>query len=124
MQLKKFLTGFLIAATAAVAGCSGSIRSSGGGVYASTSVVYDPPPAPRVVITPAPRPGFVYIQGRWVNNGNRWVWRDGYWERERVGYHYAPGRWTRRPAGGYIWVDGRWTARNKGVRGRGRVIIR
>lgn len=122
MQLKKLLTGVLIAATAAVSGCSGSIRTSGGGVYASTAVVYDPPPAPRVVISPAPRAGFVYIQGRWVHNRNgRWTWRDGYWERERVGYYYAPGRWTRRPAGGFIWVDGRWTARGHG---RGRVIIR
>jgi len=101
----------------------GMYRGAGGRLVAWSEqliAVYDPPPAPRVVITPSARPGFVYIQGRWIRNHNRWAWRDGYWVRERAGYVYNPGRWTRRPSGGYVWVEGRWHPRRTG----GRVYIR
>jgi hypothetical protein len=120
MRISKLLAGIALAAAAAVSGCSGHVYSSGG--YTSAGVVvYDPPPAPRVVVNPAPRPGFVYIQGRYVYHNGRYVWRDGYWVRERVGYYYNPGRWQRRNNGGYIWVEGRWSSRNNN---RGRVYYR
>lgn len=119
MRITKLLPALLIAAAAAIGGCYGSATYSDGYTTAGIAV-YDPPPAPRVVVTPAPRPGFVFIQGRWIRNSNRWAWRDGYWVRERPGYVYNPGRWTRRPSGGYVYVEGRWRPHRAG----GRVYVR
>ena len=69
-------------------------------------VVTEAPPPPRYVEV-APRPGFVWIQGRWDYRGGRYVWMNGRWERERAGYVYAPGRWDHR-GNGYVWVNGGW----------------
>ncbi|MFL4992527.1 MULTISPECIES: YXWGXW repeat-containing protein [Microvirga] len=48
------------------------------------------PPAPRrrVERRPRPRPGFIWVPGRWVWNARRgrWVWVSGHWVRRR-------GRW-------------------------------
>lgn len=68
--------------------------------------VQDDPPPPRYE-TLEVRPGFVFISGRWANNGGRWDWRPGYYERERVGYSWEAGRWERRGRG-HVWVEGRW----------------
>src|SRR3954471_23333439 len=68
--------------------------------------VDEEPPPPRTVYMES-RPGFVVIEGRWVRNGGRWVGRDGYYERERVGYSWDAGRWERR-GNRHVWVEGRW----------------
>jgi hypothetical protein len=120
MKITNLLPALLLAGASALAGCGGGAVYTSDG-YVSGAIVYSAPPAPRVVVTPAPRPGFVYVQGRWVHNNNRWVWRDGYWVRERVGYYYKPGRWQRRNGGGYVWVEGRWSTRDNR---RGRVHYR
>ena len=52
-----------------------------------------PPPPPRVVEAPPPRPGFVFAPGYWDWQRGRHVWREGHWERERRGYHYAAPEW-------------------------------
>ena len=63
------------------------------------------------------RPGFVWIHGTWIRDrGNRWQWRNGYYQRERPGYVYQQGRWERRGRG-YVWVDGTWRA-------QGGVVVR
>jgi hypothetical protein len=109
------LPALAFAATAAL-GCAGSATVSSDGYYSATGVVYSEPPPPRVVVTPAPRPGFIWVQGRWGYHNGEWRWRDGYWQRERVGYYYSPGRWERRGRG-YIYIDGRWQARDHRRRG-------
>src|SRR5206468_2739925 len=43
----------------------------------------EPPPAPREEKMP-PRPGFVYLPGRWDWKDKRWVWMPGRFEKERV----------------------------------------
>ena len=67
------------------------------------------PPAPRVEVMPAARPGFVWAPGFWAWRGGNHVWVRGHWIRERPGYrwvpdawvqagphwHYAPGHWER-----------------------------
>ena len=58
------------------------------------------------------RPGYVYIQGRWDRNGSQWVWRDGYWDRQRSGYYYEDGRWDRR-GNRHVWVEGSWRSGNR-----------
>jgi hypothetical protein len=111
MNLKNTLGTLLLASLLALplAGCL--VRGSGhahfGGPVAVVEVQEAPPP-PRYV-TVAPRPGFIYIQGRWDRRGSRWVWRDGHYERQRAGYTWQQGRWERRGRG-HVWVGGRWNA--------------
>jgi len=109
MSLKYTLgSAALIAAMALGTGCV--VRAQG---HVSAPVAYveveEEPPPPRVVVVPAARPGFIWIEGRWVYGGGRYTWRDGYWERERVGQVWEQGRWERRGRG-HVWVDGRWRA--------------
>jgi hypothetical protein len=58
------------------------------------------PPAPRVVVMPPPRPGYLWAPGYWNWRGNRHVWQEGSWMRERPGYAYAPPHWVQH--------DNRW----------------
>lgn len=43
------------------------------------------PPPPRFERRPRPRPGFVWVPGRWVwsHRRRRYVWVPGRWERRR-----------------------------------------
>jgi hypothetical protein len=77
----------------------------------TATVVDEPPPEPRYR-NPAPRQGYVWIQGRWVYRSGDWHWQDGRWERERSGQVYEPGRWERR-GDRYHWVEGRWVSRQR-----------
>jgi len=109
MSLKYTLgSAALIAAMALGTGCVVRARGHVSAPVAYVEVAEDPPP-PRVVVVPAARPGFIWIEGRWVWSGGRWDWRDGYYERDRAGYVWEQGRWERR-GGGNVWVDGRWRA--------------
>ncbi|TXI92517.1 MAG: hypothetical protein E6Q34_06440 [Burkholderiaceae bacterium] len=59
----------------------------------STEVM--PPQAMQEVITVAPAPGYVWINGFWYWEGGRHVWRAGYWSAPRVGFVWHPHRWER-----------------------------
>jgi len=109
MQLKNALGSLALAASFA-AGATGCVVRAHGEVAAPVAVVEvdEEPPPPRVV-TFETRPGFIFIEGRWVRSGGRWVWRDGYYERERSGYVYEQGRWDNR-GGRHVWVEGNWRA--------------
>jgi len=50
------------------------------------------PPAPTAE-APAAKPGYVWIAGRWARSGEKWVWLDGYYERERPGFRWQQGKW-------------------------------
>ncbi|MEJ0008648.1 MAG: YXWGXW repeat-containing protein [Steroidobacteraceae bacterium] len=65
------------------------------------------PPAPRVIVAPPPRAGFVWAPGYWRWNGHSHVWRDGYWVRERRGYHWVPDNWASN-GGHYHYARGHW----------------
>jgi len=52
------------------------------------------PPAPRVEVVPAPRHGYIWVEGHWGVQGNRHAWKAGHWERERHGYSYTQAHWT------------------------------
>ena len=109
-MLKNTLASLAVAASlSTLAGCVVSAR---GHVSAPVPVAYvevdEEPPPPRTVVVET-RPGFIWIEGRWVRNGNQWAWRDGYYERERAGYVYDQGRWERR-GNGHVWVEGNWRA--------------
>ena len=64
------------------------------------------PPPPREEKF-APRPGFVYIPGRWDWKDKKWTWMPGRWEKERAGKHWRPARWELRGKE-YALVDGDW----------------
>ncbi len=91
----------LLIATA-VAGSLGSIAvPAAAAVYVQVA-----PPAPRVEVVPAPRPGYTWVNGFWDWRGNRHVWVAGHWVRERPGYAYMEPRWVER--------DGRWYMERRG----------
>lgn len=68
--------------------------------------VEEEPPPPRVVRVDT-RPGYIYVEGRWLWRGGRWHWHDGHYERARGGHVWVQGRWERRGRR-HVWVDGRW----------------
>ncbi|MFT3694733.1 MAG: hypothetical protein QM831_16410 [Kofleriaceae bacterium] len=113
--MKNVLAGFALAAS--LTGCyvQGRATVEGPPPPVATVEVEEEPPAPRYE-TIEVRPGFVWIGGRWARSGNRWVWRGGYYERERVGYSWEAGRWERR-GNRHVWVEGRW-------RGGGGPVVR
>ncbi len=65
------------------------------------------PPAPRVIVAPPPRAGFVWAPGYWRWDGGRHVWHEGYWVHERRGYHWVPDNWESR-GGHYHYNRGHW----------------
>ena len=101
------LAATLLAAALAVGACT--VRGEGRFTATSPRLVYveEAPPPPRVIVTPAPRLGYIWIEGRWDRRGSRWSWRDGRWAQARQGQAFTAGRWERR-ARGHVWVEGSW----------------
>jgi len=65
------------------------------------------PPAARVEVVPAARPGYVWAPGYYRWDGHAHVWHEGYWIRERHGYHWVADTWE--PHGHhYRYVPGYW----------------
>jgi hypothetical protein len=66
------------------------------------------PPAPRVVVAPPPRAGYVWAPGYWRWDGGRHVWVDGRWMRARRNFHWMPEHWDEGRHGHYHFVPGHW----------------
>jgi hypothetical protein len=70
---------------------------------------YPEPPAPPNVAPPGdpPQANMMYVPGYYMWNGDRYVWRAGYWTPGRADYVYVPShyRWT---PYGYVYVPGYW----------------
>ena len=96
----------------------------------SDVVVYQAPPAPRVVVRPpAPYVGAVWTDGYWNWSGGQYVWINGGWIAPRAGYVYAQPRWVRR-GNGWVQHRGAWRRGragrvhvNRPHRGRGAVHV-
>jgi hypothetical protein len=99
MSLRKILVITALASCAAVL----SVTSEGA-VVVDVAVA---PPAPRMVVVPPPRAGYVWAPGYWRWSGQRYVWVDGRWVHERRGYRWVPEQWV---AVGPRWhfVPGHW----------------
>ena len=111
MRLRSKLIGLALAGATALA--VPACAPTGGYVVATL----EQPPPPARAERPIYRPGFVWVQGRWVHdNAGRWRWQNGYYMRERPGYVFVPGHWLRQGRT-YTWIDGRWMP-------RGSVVIR
>jgi hypothetical protein len=90
--------GFYKATLAAVIFALALLAGCGGGAYYAGVAVGPPPPPP--VYGPvgiAPGPGYIWINGYYDLDGDRWVWRPGGWRR-------PPDRYDR-------WVEPRWEHR-------------
>ncbi len=96
MRLRPFLFAGLIAAS--LGGCT--VRAH------PVWVVDAAPPAARVTVV-TPRPGYVWIEGRWEWIGGGWHWQPGWWVRERPGFVWIGGGWYH-DGGHWRWRDGRW----------------
>ncbi len=58
-----------------------------------------PPPPVRYDPMPAPRSGYVWVEGYWNWNGGAYVWVPGRWLRARSGYEYTQPQWQEGPKG-------------------------
>jgi hypothetical protein len=74
---------------------------------AAELIVRVAPPAPRVEVVPAPRHGYVWVPGYWDYRGHRHVWVAGTYVRERPGYRYVEPRWVEHH-GGWVIERGHW----------------
>ncbi len=55
-----------------------------------------------------PSPRHVWVAEEWTPSGGTYVYKPGYWvEPPRPGAVWVAGRW-RHHHGGYVWVAGRW----------------
>jgi hypothetical protein len=91
--------GLILAAGAALAPATSEART-----YVDVEVA---PPAARVEVVPAARPGSVWAPGYYHWDGHAHVWHEGYWQRERHGYHWVADAWV--PHGHhYRYVPGHW----------------
>ena len=106
--MQRYIPWVLAAATVlATSGCWAHAQFTPG---ASGYVVYEAPPAPRVVVRPAePYAGAIWVAGHWQWTGAQWAWVEGYWEQPRVGYVYVQPRWARQGRG-WVYVGGGWRA--------------
>ena len=66
------------------------------------------PPAPKIIVAPPPRVGFVWAPGYWRWDGGQHVWVDGRWMRERHNFHWVPEHWDEGRHGHYHFVPGHW----------------
>ena len=53
-----------------------------------------PPPPVRYAVMPQPRRGYVWVPGHWEWRGNRHVWKAGYYLAARPGYYYQQPTWV------------------------------
>src|ERR1700751_540670 len=77
---------------AALAIAAGTLGLAGTG-YADRVVEFEigvAPPAERVEVVPAPRPGYIYERGHYVIEGDKYVWHEGRFFRAREGHHWQP----------------------------------
>jgi hypothetical protein len=76
---------------------------------AQPTTYYPEPPAPPNIAPAGDAPGtdMIHVPGYWMWNGDRYVWRAGYWTRVRPGYVYVPSHYRWSPYG-HVFVGGYW----------------
>ena len=87
-------TAVLATATALVATPAAAFTSVGVQIGVPATVYVAPPPPPLYQYTPAPRYGQIWVPGHWEWQGQRHVWTQGYFMRERPGYVYHQPQWS------------------------------
>jgi hypothetical protein len=73
------------------------------------------PPKQQEVITTAPSPQYVWVQGQWERTPDNWSWSAGRWVQPPFSNAYwVPGYWKHR-SGQYAWQPAHWGVANQGV---------
>jgi len=73
------------------------------------------PPPRQEMITEAPSPAYVWVQGRWERTADSWSWNPGAWVRPPLSNAYwMPGYWQHNN-GTFLWSSAHWAAANQGV---------
>ena len=114
MRAKRRKTSILLTLVVAL---GAAVASAGCVVHARAYPTVAPPPPQYVEVDY--RPGYTWIEGRWVWRYNNWHWQNGYWVAERPGYYYSQGYWSNQ-GGRHVWVGGSWKRGHapRGVRQR------
>jgi WXXGXW repeat (2 copies) len=86
MRMQSAVCALVLAAGATLAPLTSQAR-----VFVDINVA---PPASRVEVVPAARPGYVWAPGYYAWNGRAHVWHGGSWMRERRGYHWVAPAWS------------------------------
>lgn len=68
-----------------------------------------PPPLRYDVPPPVPGPGYVWVDGYWVIEGDRWVWHPGAWQRPPYpGAYWSHPHYDHYPDGWHVH-EGYWS---------------
>ena len=95
----------LLLGTAIALAGAGALNTN---AFARTVIYADvEPPALRVEAVPAPRDGYVWVNGHWYWSHHKYAWREGRWARGRHGYNYVPSRWEHE-GNRWRYYDERW----------------
>jgi len=133
MGLYRFTLASLVAGSLMVCACHAGAPENPRTDYGALTVTSSPPAPTDVYFEP--KPGQVWVHGRWAWIANQWVWQKGYsqparkgqvfingywdfrkpsyvwvpeqWAQERPGFVYVPGYWGYR-GNAYVWMRGRW----------------
>ncbi|MGH9623569.1 MAG: hypothetical protein ACRD6B_03245 [Bryobacteraceae bacterium] len=101
-KLRLAVLSILLLGAVALIGCGG------GGAYYGVAVGPPPPPPVYGPVGVAPGVGFIWTNGYYDLNGNRWRWHQGRWRRPRHrGDRWVSPTWHRHKHG---WVrrGGKW----------------
>jgi hypothetical protein len=79
----------ILAALAMALGFFGVAATANADRFVDVEIGVAPPPE-RVEVVPPPRVGFIYERGHYVVEGNRYVWHEGHFIKEREGHHWQP----------------------------------
>jgi WXXGXW repeat (2 copies) len=128
--MRKRILALLLLAALTTTGCYGRVHGNvgvrGGSAFSNLAAAALTVAAVAVIVSSTPpvvthveyydygsRPGYCWVNGRYVYVGNQWQWQAGYWQPEQPGYYWVQGYWA--PQGGnYVWVEGRWEAPRRG----------
>ena len=86
---------------------AGSLAALGATPSLADVFVRIAPPAPRVEVVPAVRPGWIWQPGYWNWNGYRYVWARGHSVRGHPGQHWVAHNW-RQDGGRWRMDRGHW----------------
>ena len=81
-----------------------------GQAQAASQPAYLPPPPPTLEAgptSPAPGPGVFWSPGSWYWQGERYLWRPGFWATAQSSWVWIPPHYVYTP-GGYLFVEGYW----------------
>ncbi|HEC54214.1 MAG TPA: hypothetical protein ENI30_02795 [Gammaproteobacteria bacterium] len=76
--------------------------------FAETEVIIrQAPPAERVEVIPAQRPGYAWDRGHWQWERGAYAWVPGHWQPVMHNARWEPGHWESRGPNWY-WREGHW----------------